>query len=385
MAEDPTVDDLPANQEQTDIVVREGVEDLDEAKEVIPYDFEITAYGADYDVEGLVKRLDRGDIVVPTFDPETEQTESGIVGFQRRFVWRKPQCDRFIESLLLGLPVPGIFLVKEPSGVLLVLDGQQRLKTLEAYSKGILAGKEFKLETVQDRYKGLGFDDLSDDARRRLSDAIIHATVVRQDTPSEDQESVYLIFERLNSGGTNLQPQEIRSALYNGRLTNLIRVLNENDDWRVIYGKRSERLKDHELILRFFALLFYGDKYAKPMKGFLNRYMATNRNLEKQDEATLSSIFEQTIAALRSAKGDRTFRIAIGQALNAAVFDATMTGVASRILTGKPLDDFDGLAARYDELLSNSDFLFSVERATANEESVRTRLTKAREAFAGVE
>ncbi len=292
-------DQAAAAFEESDTITEEGVEDLNEAKEVIPYDFQITSYGADYDVEGLVRRMQRGDIIVPTFDPETEDSESGIVGFQRRYVWRKPQADRFIESLLLGLPVPGIFLVKEPSGVHLVLDGQQRLRTLEGFYKGLLLGKEFRLETVQERFKGLHYETLDDDDRRRIDDAIVHATVVRQDTPTEDQESVYLIFERLNTGGTALQPQEIRSALYHGELADLLRQLNQDSDWRAIYGQPSERLKDQEMILRFFAMRYYGNSYARPMKVFLNRCMATNRRFDRQSENELTAAFADTIKVPR--------------------------------------------------------------------------------------
>ena len=107
----------------------ESVADIDETSEIIPFRYTITSYGADYPVDGLVKRLKSHDIVIPTFDPESESSGS-LEGFQRRFVWTKPQSDKFIESLLLGLPVPGIFLVKQADGRLLVLDGQQRLRTL---------------------------------------------------------------------------------------------------------------------------------------------------------------------------------------------------------------------------------------------------------------
>jgi uncharacterized protein DUF262 len=370
--------------DQTELVFdpADGVEDLNEDKEVIPYNFEITAYGADYDVEGLVKRLQRGDIVIPTFDPEIEPTDSGVVGFQRRFVWRKTQCDRFIESLLLGLPVPGIFLVKEPNGVLLVLDGQQRLRTLEKFLEGFFNDKVFKLESVQERFEGLTYKDLADEDRRRLNDAIIHATVVRQDTPQNEQESVYLIFERLNTSGTTLQPQEVRSALYSGELAELIRTLNENEDWRAIFGPPSPRFKDHELIVRFFALLYYGDQYKRPMKVFLNRYMATNRNLESQSAGELQAIFEKTVSAFRKAKGDRIFRVP--RNLNAAVFDAAMTGLARRIDEIDEVTDLDALAKAYDELVADETFLGAVERATADEDSVRTRLTKATQAFSSI-
>lgn len=372
---------MSANFDEPDIVREDEVEDLNEAKEVIPYNFEITSYGADYDAEGLVKRMKRGDIIVPTFDPGIEETASGIVGFQRRYVWRRPQADRFIESLLLGLPVPGIFLVKEPDGTHLVLDGQQRLKTLEGYYRGVLEGKEFKLETVQERFKGRGYDDLDDGDRRRIDDAIIHATVVRQDTPTEDQESVYLIFERLNTGGTTLQPQEIRSALYHGKFAGLLRTLNEDPDWRAIYGKPSERLKDQEMILRFFAMLYFGRTYNRPMKVFLNRYMATNRNLERQSEGELGSAFRDTVAALRAAKGDRVFRLAA--AINAAIFDSVMTGVAKR-LESRRIQDSVALATAYDTLVQDESYLNAVSRSTADEDSVKTRLDRAEAAFADV-
>lgn len=370
--------------DRTELVLdpADGVEDLNEDKEVIPYNFEITAYGADYDVEGLVKRVKRGDIVIPTFDPEIETMDSGVVGFQRRFVWRKTQCDRFIESLLLGLPVPGIFLVKEPNGVLLVLDGQQRLRTLEQFFEGTFKDKVFKLESVQERFEGLTYKDLPDEDRRRLNDAIIHATVVRQDTPENEQESVYLIFERLNTGGTTLQPQEVRAALYSGELAELVRSLNENEDWRAIFGPQSPRFKDHELIVRFFALLYYGDQYKRPMKVFLNRYMATNRNLERQSSGELQSIFERTISAFRGARGDRVFRVP--RNLNAAVFDAAMTGLARRIASKGEVTDLEALANAYDELILDEEFLESVERATADEESVKTRLEKATRAFSDI-
>jgi hypothetical protein len=120
-----------------DTDVEESIEDVEEKEATAPYRFTVTSYGADYPVDGLIKRLKAGDIAIPTFDPEVDPVID-VEGFQRQFVWTKPQCDRFIESLLLGLPVPGIFLVKQSDGRLLVLDGQQRLRTLEAFYSGVL-------------------------------------------------------------------------------------------------------------------------------------------------------------------------------------------------------------------------------------------------------
>src|ERR1043166_3217358 len=108
-------------------LVIDGVLDVDEAAEVIPFNYAVTALGADPQGDGLVKRLREADIFIPLFSLSGE-TAGGAVRFQREYVWKKLQADRFIESLLLGLPVPGIFLVKEDTGKHLVLDGHQRLQ-----------------------------------------------------------------------------------------------------------------------------------------------------------------------------------------------------------------------------------------------------------------
>lgn len=358
----------------------DDVEDLDELNEVLPTTYSITSYGADPPVDGLVKRMEQGDIVVPLFSAEPEPGQS-TVGFQREFVWTKPQADRFIESLLLGLPVPGIFMVKEANGKHLVLDGQQRLRTLQSFYVGVFQGKEYLLENVQDKWKDKSYKTLHADDRRRLDDSIIHATIIRQDEPTEDQSSVYLIFERLNSGGTFLQPQEIRVALYHGTFATLLSKLNLNADWRMLYGKKSARLKDLELILRFFALHFYSASYRRPMKDFLNRYMASNRALVKQSDAELTELFQSTVSAIRTHLGQRAFRLK--SAVNAAVLDAIMIGVAARLTRG-PILQPALLADAYKALLADSDFLDASVKATADEENVKVRLSKSRIAFSAV-
>ncbi len=358
----------------------ELVDDLDELNEVLPTSYSITSYGADYPVDGLVKRLSQGDIVVPLFRLEPESGQS-TVGFQREFVWTKPQADHFSESLLLGLPVPGIFLVKESNGKHLVLDGQQRLRTLESFYGGVFQGKEYTLENVQEKWRGKTYKTIHADDRRRLDDSIIHATIVRQDEPTEDQSSIYLIFERLNSGGTFLQPQEIRVALYHGQFASLLSTLNDNEQWRLLYGKKSARLKDLELILRFFSFYFYASKYARPMKDFLNRNMASNRNLAKHGTAELTSIFENTIATIFNAIGPRAFRLK--NAVNAALLDSLMVGIAMRLAAG-PIAMQNNIKDAYAALLSDPEYLDAIGRATADEESVKTRLRLSKEAFASL-
>lgn len=359
----------------------ELVQDLDEVAEVIPFTYSITSYGADYPVDSLIKRIKNGDILVPTFSWDAP-TESQIVGFQRQYVWPRSKADRFIESLLLGLPVPGIFLVKEPSGVLLVLDGHQRLYTLNAFYEGIINGREYRLSNVQERFVNKRYKDLDTEDRRRLDDSIIHATIIRQDEPTEDQSSVYVIFERLNTGGVNLQPQEIRVALYHGEFVRVLQELSDDKAWRQLYGKTSRRLKDMELILRFFAFFYYANQYRRPMKDFLNRYMATNRYLAKQTEDELHQVFTSTTRTILELIGSKAFRPI--RAVNAAVVDSLMVGIATRLSNKGDIHDADQLQHQYKELLQKPDYISAVEKGTSDELNVKTRRELAIKAFSEV-
>jgi hypothetical protein len=281
---------------------------------------------------------------------------------------------------LLGLPVPGIFLVKEQTGRLLVLDGHQRLHTLHSFYDGVIHGEEYRLAGVQERFEGKRYKDLDTEDRRRLDDSIIHATVVSQIEPSDDQSSIYVVFERLNTGGVNLQPQEIRVALYHGEFVRVLGQLNDNPCWRELYGKKSRRLKDMEMILRFFAFLHYSNRYASPMKDFLNRYMATNRHLRKQSEQDLTAIFAETSSTILEGIGPKAFRPQ--RAVNAAVVDSLMNGIARRILSKGPIRNLKELKAHFGQLMRDNGYVSAIETGTAQEANVSRRLTKAEDAFA---
>lgn len=135
-------------------------------------------FGADFDVAGLVRRLNEEDIVVPRFDPD-ETEGSDIDGFQRQRVWSPKRMEQFIESLLLGWPVPSIFLVLEPDQRYLVLDGQQRLTALQSFFSGRFpSGRKFELKDVAEHLKGTTYASLSKESRRRLDNTFIQATVI---------------------------------------------------------------------------------------------------------------------------------------------------------------------------------------------------------------
>jgi hypothetical protein len=271
--------------------------------------------------------------------------------------------------------------VKEPDGTLLVLDGHQRLQTLQRFYSDNWEGASHTLEGVQARFQNRTYSQLDTEDRRRLDDAIIHATVVRQDEPSDDQSSIYLVFERLNSGGTILQPQEIRVALYHGPFVSLLSSLNELKAWRTLFGRRSRRLKDIELILRFFALFESSRNYSRPMKGFLNAYIAKRRRLSTDMQEELRTLFTNTTSSILRGIGPKAFKLK--SAVNAAMADAVMVGIARRLHSGE-IAQPKNLKRAYDELLRDESFQRAIVRATADEESVKTRVKLAVDAFASV-
>jgi uncharacterized protein with ParB-like and HNH nuclease domain len=173
----------PAVNNATERVLDEA--EKDEAVPQLHYD--VTSFGADYDVDGLVKRMNKNEILVPPF--------------QRGFVWNIKEASRFLESLLLGLPVPGIFLAKEPeSNRFLVIDGQQRLKTLQFFYEGYFhpkPGEEsrrvFKLVNVQKQYEGRTYTTLEAKDRLQLDNSIIHATILKQESPPGENTRSHLI------------------------------------------------------------------------------------------------------------------------------------------------------------------------------------------------
>ncbi len=123
-------------------------------------------------------------MIIPQFGVSSDKVKSAK--FQRGFVWTKKQMDKFIESLLLGYPIPGIFLVKQPGdNRLLVLDGQQRLETLRRFYSGVTGERVFSLQNVSPRFKGLTYAKLGEEQQIALDNSFMQATIVTADGSDE--------------------------------------------------------------------------------------------------------------------------------------------------------------------------------------------------------
>lgn len=341
-----------------------------------PVRYNVSSYGWDTDVEGLVKRLTRDDIYVPAF--------------QRKFVWNTADKSRFIESLILGLPVPSLFLATDPDTKKMnIVDGQQRLLSLKQYFDG-----EFALNAtdIQDDLKGRFYATsenrktskvLSEPDRRTLENALLHAVVIKQEPNTEVETHDYnaaiiQIFKRLNTSGKPLQAQEVRACIFHGRFNSLIGALNQNDDWRQIFGPEHSRLKDVESILRFFALFDWWKKYKAPMPKFLNTYMENNRNITEDQATEYADIFITTISRILSTLGQNAFKP--GTTFQISKFDAVMVGLATALRT-KDLSD-EQIIARHAELLNNDDYKYATEEFVNDTDRVEIRIRESIQIFA---
>ncbi len=324
--------------------------------------YKIVSYPSDPTLEVINERNKRHEILIPPY--------------QRGWVWKPTQASRLVESFLLGLPVPAIFVYKETSERQVVIDGQQRLKSIWGFFDGKLPdGSPFYLRGVSPQWEGKYFDDLDETDKRRFRDSTLRQVIVEQLNP-HDKTSIYHIFERLNTGGTALTPQEVRNCAYHGPFNDLIVELNKDSNWRRIFGSGSPdaRMRDIELVVRFFALYEKSDGYYKPMKQFLNDYMG-----EKQwnkDNKTEKTVFLNTAKRVYENLGEKPFNIRRG--INAAVFDSVMVAFAK-----SPNKMPEHLKSRYNTLKNNPSYLKSITSSTTDVETVKNRIQLAQKKLFG--
>ena len=346
----------------------ESIESEIEDLESTPVEFEIATYPADYTLEVLYQKWKSEDIVIPKF--------------QRGFVWKISQASKLIESFMLGLPVPQIFVYADQEQKSLVIDGQQRLKSIFFFLEGLFGEEDklgkrkvFKLEGINENSKWLGktFAEFTESDKRKFKNSVLRAIIIKQLNPSDDT-SVYHIFERLNTGGTLLKNQEVRNCVYGGKLNDLLLDLNKYPPWRKLLGKTKldSRQKDVELILRYTALYHWGEDYKKPMKDFLSKFMKRNRNPDEKVIEKERERFTKTCDLILKTLGEKPFNPR--GALNASVFDSVFVAF-SKHLESCPSD----IEKRYRDLNAEEEFSKFTRSSTTDVEVVKGRLEKAEE------
>jgi hypothetical protein len=325
--------------------------------------YEIFSYPADTTLKGYVDQWDNGQLMVPPF--------------QRDFVWDQTRASKLIESFLLGLPVPPVFLYK-PAGSkeFWIVDGQQRIHSVVDFQKGVFGESKFRLRGVDKRWEGKTFADLGEADRFTLETAVLRAIVIQQTNPA-DHSSIYHIFERLNTGGIRLNAMEVRQCVYFSDFLTELKKLNANPDWMKILGskKPDKRLKDVELALRVIALYRDLEHYEKPMKQFLNTCAIHFRSGEKpvsqaiiDERSAVFARFDEACARVVAELGERPFHLK-GR-LNFSALDAVMVAV----MRNYPVED---LSTKFKALLAESQFIEDVSYNTSDEVVLQRRLALA--------
>ena len=379
----------------------EHYEMQDEETSVVSYD--ISVIPNDFNVMTINSLIESGVISMPAF--------------QRNYVWDRKRASRFIESLILGLPIPQIFLYQVERNKYSIIDGQQRLLTIYFFVKQRFprSGKRTFLRKVFDENGNIPDSVLSDNeifqdfklqfakqengaphplnnkkyhtldvAQKSSFDLMpIRCMSIRQNRP-EDDGSIYEIFSRLNTGGLNLSPQEIRGCLYRSDFYKMIYSLNSEPCWRDIVGKKEEddKFRDVEVLLRSYALLYDGELYSGSMIRFLNRFSKEAQGFDGEKIEQSKKLFFDFISVC--ADIDKKDFLTRTGSFNVSLFDAVFVTISEKILA----DGIEQAAITqdaFDALKKDENFKNAITHSTSHVESVKTRLRLARKYLYGIE
>lgn len=348
----------------------EPEDDLNVEEEIdeVPYvEYDISVAPSDPTLELLAQQLERGDIIIPPY--------------QRRYVWKIEQASKLIESFLMGLPVPQVFLYVNTEDQLEVIDGQQRLMSIKYFLEGFFGEVDergrrqtFKLKGLAQRseYNGKMFSELSTKDQRKLRNSTLRAINIKQLKPSGTGDSVFHIFERLNTGGTQLKAQEIRNAVYRGNIVKALEQMNDDPNWRNILGMkgRDKNQRDIELILRLFSLYGRWESYESPMLQYLNSFMNANRKFDSPQASQFQTRFAASVSLVNTAL-EKPFRPR--RVLNAAVLEAVLIAV----MEDSSITN-ENLRVNYPLLIEDAEFKSKITGGTTDTTVLQKRIEAAK-------
>ncbi|WP_180062586.1 DUF262 domain-containing protein [Acinetobacter sp. YH12120] len=259
---------------------------------------------ARYPVKSIKSMLDSEDYKL---DPE----------YQRRKRWDNGKKSRLIESFIMNVPLPPIFLYEYDYSKFEVMDGLQRLTTIYDFYNG-----DFALEDMGywKELEGKKYNELPEEIQKGIDRRYISSIVLLEETaktPEEAEELKQIVFERLNSGGEKLTPQETRNALYNGDFNQLCIKLSKNEKFKIMWdipindddllqSETYRKMDDVELVLRFFAYRFL-DTLTGTVESFLDSYLKNANNFPKETLERLEQLFNNTIDTVFEIFGKEAF------------------------------------------------------------------------------
>ncbi len=365
-------------------------------------EYDITSSPNDFNVKTIVDFIESGIFRIPVF--------------QRNYVWTINRASKLIESIILGLPVPQVFLYETARNQYLVIDGQQRLMSIYFFLKmrfplmkkrgalravfdetgsippEVFADDEFfskfnlrlpgKSPQVPNELHGLNYETLGD-LQTSLNLRTIRCVFVRQNFPQDDDSSIFEIFDRLNTGGENLTAQEIRISLYNSDFMKMVSRFNADKRWRNLIDQPETdlRMRDVEILLRGFAMLSKGSNYAPSMTKFLNEFA------KEMQEGTESEV--KLLGDILSAFLDMCVDFPAGifgtssRKVNISVFESVFSAACEAGYKNGTGHVAQICESKIDKLKKDAAFLDAARTKSTDTEKVKTRLRRAKEILMG--
>lgn len=361
-------------------------------------EYDLSATPNDFNVATIYSFIEAGAVRVPEF--------------QRSFVWDIKRSSKLIESLILGLPVPQVYLYEESRNQYSIMDGQQRLMSIFYFRKERFPrrDKRAELRTILDssgaipesvwmddsyfmtfrlalpapapnkksRFAGLTYSALGE-YQRQLDLRPLRNVIIKQNSPKGDRSSVYEIFNRLNTGGVNLRPQEIRSSIYHSDFYEMLYRINTLPAWRRLVNSPSPDLhrKDVEVLLRGFAFLINSDNYSGSISRFLGQFSSESMLFDDKKNEQLEELFHSFLVSCEQLPQD-IFLNRHNKRFNLALYEAVFVAACL-----EPIKHNHTLVAPLTvgairDLGEDSQFLEASLQGTAHTSSVKTRLERAK-------
>jgi hypothetical protein len=361
----------------------EGTESEEDLGSVDPAQFgRAIVSGTDWTAGTIINQLEKGNI---DLDPT----------FQRRDAWTQARKSKFVESIILGLPIPQLVLAESQGskGTFIVIDGKQRLLSLQQFAGiNLEAGIEplvLKGLTVRKELNGKSFSDLQGDSRLRthltaFENQPIRTVVVRN---WQNEKLLYIIFHRLNTNSLPLSPQELRQALHPGGFLRFVVKHSEESSGlqKVLDLKKPDfRMRDAELLLRYFAYVNFIQDYAGNLKDFLD---STCKNLNKEWDKRKTELQKQAeqceraiTATFKIFGDDEAFRKWDGEKFeprfNRAVFEIMVYYFSQESVRKKALGKGRKVVRAFQRMCEEKpQFLKSLETTTKSLRATSTRFT----------
>lgn len=360
-------------------------------------EYDLTSAPNDFNIKTIFDFIESGVLKIP--------------GFQRNYVWDIKRASKLIESLIIGLPVPQVFLFEEGRNEFMLIDGQQRLMTVYYFMKQrfprkekrteirrifaqegsipdeILHDKTFfrdfelklteKLPEAPNKLRNLKYTTLGE-YKTSFDLRTIRNVIIKQNLPPNDNSAIYEIFYRLNSGGVVLKPQEIRSSVYHSKFYEMLFRINLNPTWRLLINRPNPdlHLKDVEIILRGFSMLLEGENYKPSMTKFLNNFSHKAKSFTEESIQYFDNLF---IAFINEAQnfGDSAFVSSKTNRINISAYESIFKALTQNAFQNENLNVKQAIPENLQNLLADEEFIKATESDTAGSKNVETRIRKA--------